>query len=267
MLVQWLAPASLSAVTLEWSSDNGHHWSALATKIPNTGSALVKLPATPSPAARLRMSPAMPADGPAAEIGELALTQDGDIVPPSITVRSPEQGAVTGPSLHLAGSADDPSGIASVEVRRVGATDWQPATGRSTWIFSPGVLPAGEHRFEIRARDLAIPPNLSQPVTQTFTVDSEAPQIRDLSAQRTSNGVLVQWTTEEPSSSRVQWGNQSGVYEGETGVTEENVTAHRVRLPAHTARAEPLFLIAISADSCGNTATSPELAQPLLTEP
>ena len=261
-VVHWFAPASIKTVSLEFSIDDGRTWQPLSTNIPNDGTARIKLPADATAAAQLRIS-ATVAGGSITDIAtQLVLTAEGDVIPPAITIQSPTAGAVTGPTIRIAGTANDPAGIASVEIREAGETKWHPAIGHNTWIFTPERLTSGPCTFEIRARDLAIPANTSAPVQLSITVDADAPQIDALNIAVEGKQVVVTWTTDEPASSRIQWGKKPGIYEHETGVTEENVTSHRVKLKDYNIQSGPLYLIAISTDSCGNTSTSAELSFP-----
>jgi hypothetical protein len=180
-----------------------------------------------------------------------------DRAAPALSLRSPRSETTVGPDFLVLGSATDASGLALVEGRRVGDTDWLPATGRAAWSLAFGPLPSGPHTFEFRATDRATPPNTSAPLRLALTIDATAPAITELTARREAKRIVVTWRTDEPASSRVQWGPAPGVYEGETGVVAENVTTHRIVLPLTDG---PLHLIALSADTHGNATASSEFA-------
>jgi hypothetical protein len=182
-----------------------------------------------------------------------------DHAAPALTLRSPLSGTTVGPAFLFLGSATDASGLARVEGRRVGDTDWRAVTGRAAWSLAFGPLLSGPHSFEFRATDRATPANTSAPLRLTLTVDANAPALTELTARREAKHIVVTWRTDEPASSRVQWGAAPGVYEGETGVVAENVTTHRVVLPLVDG---PLHLVALSSDPHGNTNTSPEFPLP-----
>jgi hypothetical protein len=227
---------------------------------PVAGGAALMLPAAPQSGFgrdTLYVLRAAPSDraAPAAARAASAAPPAADHEAPRLTLRAPAADAVVGPDFLVLGNATDTSGIARVEGRLVGETEWRPATGRAAWSLGFGPLASGPHTLEFRAVDLASGPNISAPTVHQVTVDADAPIITELVARREAKRLVVTWRTDELASSRVQWGPSPGIYEGESGVVAEGVTSHRVVLPLP---AGTVHLIAISADAYGNTAISAE---------
>jgi hypothetical protein len=249
---------AIRAVRVEISTNGGSVWTPLGPVMRNSGSARVTLPKLPPGPVHLKVGASKRPPAPEARV-EIAITPDGDVTPPVLALIAPADGTAVGAEFTLIGRADDPSGLDRVEVRVGDESTWRPADGLSAWSLPLSSPRSGPLRLEVRAKDLAVPPLTSAPLAVQLRVDADAPKISDLVALREAKRIIVTWRTDEPASSRVQWGAAPGIYESDAGVVAENVTAHRVVLPL---AAGPLHLIAISADSVGNTATSAEFTLP-----
>ena len=114
---------------------------------------------------------------PAALGGERSLAHRIDSVSPSVDPAPAPAGAVRPGTQILLGSADDAggSGLQAVEIRRVGAANWQPVTGTLSWEAAVALGADADALFEIRARDGV--GNLSPEILVRLRVDASAPAI------------------------------------------------------------------------------------------
>lgn len=91
-------------------------------------------------------------------------------------------------------------------------------------------------------------------------LDTVAPVLSNITASSTSNGVRVQWNTNESASSKVWFGTTSpvlGATSTQSIIEGAFVTSHDIALPALQASTTYYFMVS-SSDASGNTSTSAE---------
>jgi hypothetical protein len=253
--LRWLFDPSLRAVRIDLSTNGGAGWTPLSAVLRNTGSARVRLPDLPPGPILLRVVASKRAPAPESRV-QLTLEPDGDTTPPELSILAPGEGARVGPSFTVIGRAADEAGLSRVELRIGAESAWRSAEGLSAWSLPLGPFAHGPLRLEIRAVDLADPANTSDPLALQLDVDAAPPVITELAARRETGRVVVTWRTDEPASSRVQWGPSATLHENDTGLAAENVTEHRVILPSADG---PIHLVALSSDPFGNTSAGTPL--------
>jgi hypothetical protein len=255
--LRWLASPEIAVVRVEILAEAAENprWRSLTPEIRNTGEAFVGLPGTlPLGPARIRVIEAV-REGAAVAECRAELTVDGDRRPPLLAVAQPAAGSTSGPQVSVSGTASDPSGVSRVEFRKLGDTEWQTARGTRHWTVSLADLPSGESSIEVRATDQSAPEQTSEPTLVRWEVDARAPSILDPEAVRDGDRWFVRWRTDEPASSRIQWGSAPGLFEGDSGVVAEDLTEHRVALPRGAAGDAATHWFIITGDRLGNTAT------------
>ena len=144
------------------------------------------------------------------------------------------------------------------------------AEGGLTWSIVSGELPAGlaldgntiegtptetgTSEITVEARDSKGTAQKSLSI-EIVEADTEPPVISDVGVTDvTAESLTVVWTTDEPSDSRVQWGDAVGNYTGESTVVETDVTEHRVTIREGIPEGT-IYLYIITTDTSGNTAT------------
>jgi hypothetical protein len=161
--------------------------------------------------------------------GLLAATSSSDVTPATSAISSPANGAsiLVGTNVTVSGTAADTGGVvAGVEVSTDGGTSWHPATGLGSWTYSWAANSGGSWKLMSRAADdsgnvQAVPTQ----VTVTVTGDTTAPIVTNVAAAVASTSATVSWTTNEPSSSQVQYGTTTAY--GTTTVLDTTlVTKH-----------------------------------------
>jgi hypothetical protein len=96
-----------------------------------------------------------------------------DVVPPSISIISPVDGAqVNASALSVNGTASDDTSVALVELRLNGGA-WQAATGTTNWAGSVNLI-SGANTVDARSRDSAL--NYSPVASVAVTYDARLPQ-------------------------------------------------------------------------------------------
>lgn len=146
--------------------------------------------------------------------------------------------------------------------------DSKNGTGTVVWSVTGGLLPnglsllgrtingnaikTGISNFTLQAKDN------SATVLKQFTIkvnkfDATAPQISNvqITDQRTSS-ITVTWTTDEPATSRVQWGNSASKLEGDSGEDAKLVTSHSVKLSDRFGSEKTYYLLIITSDVNNN---------------
>ena len=98
------------------------------------------------------------------QAGLVAATKSTDTTPPTSLVTAPTAGAIlpVGQGVIIQGTASDTNGaVGGVEVSTDNGQTWNPATGRSAWIF--GWTPTQSGTYTIRSRAADDSGNLEQP--------------------------------------------------------------------------------------------------------
>ncbi len=117
-------------------------------------------------------------------------------------------------------------------------------------------LTQGESTFELSVTDGNSTAKRSFTLTVAAAPETDPPVISNFTVQNISlSGATVAWTTNEPASSRVQWGNAKGSYTGESGVVATRQTAHAVPITGPFTADQQVFVLIITSDTVGNTST------------
>ena len=178
----------------------------------------------------------------------------GSTLTTTITAGPAEGATVCGnsPQFSFAASSTD-SSASFTFVYRVDGGQWQgPVSGPSVTLAP---LPDGLHFFEVAAID-ELGNEDPSPAGRHFTVDTLAPVISNLlSASPTITGATIQWTTDKPATSLVEYRVTGTTPWTKTSLNSTLVTAHTVTLSGLTPATIYDFR-AHSSDSCGNEAIS-----------
>lgn len=130
-------------------------------------------------------------------------------------------------------------------------SDWS----RDTSVELTG-LSDGEHTFEVQARDLAERID-ETPATRTFRFrnDPNPPQISNVRAEDREDRAIIQWTTDEPSTSQVEYREQGASEWRRTPLDSNLVTEHSVTVTGLVGSRTYEYRV-LSRDECGNEAVS-----------
>ncbi|MEM3444642.1 MAG: S8 family serine peptidase [Thermoplasmata archaeon] len=180
----------------------------------------------------------------------------GDTTPP--TISNVQVKNITQDSATITWITDEPS----TSVVEYGTTTsyGQTATGVSGVtahsVTLLGLTASTTYHFRVKSADAA--GNTATSTDYTFTTlsagDSTPPVISNVAVTNiTSNSATVLWTTDEPSSSIVEYGTTTSY--GQTASGAGGVTSHSVLLSGLTASTTYHFRVK-SVDAAGNTATS-----------
>jgi hypothetical protein len=178
-----------------------------------------------------------------------------DATPPTVSLTTPVAGAtLSGITTVSASAADD---VAVVGVRftldgvNLGAEDTTAPYAISWNTLS---APNGSHTLTAVARDAA--GNLgSATVTVTVANDTTAPVVSGvLASSITPKGATITWTTDEASTSQVEYGRTTA-YGSLTALNGALVTSHRVTLTG-LAPSRLYHIRVRSRDAAGNLSTS-----------
>jgi subtilase family serine protease len=118
-------------------------------------------------------------------------------------------------------------------------------------------LSDGEHTFEVQARDLADRID-ETPASRTFRFrndDPNPPQISNIQVDAQINRATIQWTTDEPSTSQVEYRRQGETTWQRTNLDTNLVTDHTVTITWLVGHRTYEFRV-LSRDECGNEAVS-----------
>jgi len=151
-------------------------------------------------------------------------------------------------------------GVASVEYRVDGGAWLLPEpvdgafdSGVEEYTFTTDPLVDGGHTVEVRATDAV--GNTGAADSDEFTVDATPPLISDVEARDiTASSAVISWTTSEPATSQVEYGETEDYGEASDKSTELT-TEHRVEITGLKFRTEYHFRVK-SADDVGNEAVS-----------
>src|SRR5581483_8153964 len=187
-------------------------------------------------------------------------TASADHTAPTSTITAPANGASVpvGGAVTITGTATDAGGgvVGGVEVSVDGGATWHPATGRTSWSYT--WTPAFGGPVTIRSRAVDDSANLESPgpgITITVTGDTTAPTISNVQlAAVTNTTATITWTTNEPSTSQVEYGPTTA-YGSSTPLDGTLVTSHSVPLSGLTNGATYHYRVK-SKEWAGNLATS-----------
>jgi hypothetical protein len=200
--------------------------------------------------------------------GLVLATASTDATPPTSSISSPANGGsvVVNTTSTISGTAADTGGgvVAGVEVSTDSGASWHPATGLGTWSYVWKPASGGTWNLLSRAADDS--GNLQSVPTQitvTVTGDVTPPTITNVTVGFPGTGsATVNWTTNKPSSSQVQYGPTTA-YGSSTTLDATLVTSHSQTITGLTPGSQYNYRV-LSKDQLGNLGTSANFA---LTEP
>jgi WD40 repeat protein/subtilase family serine protease/DNA-binding CsgD family transcriptional regulator len=178
--------------------------------------------------------------------------------PDTFIVEGPEEGALVcrEPVRFRWEGFDDATPPDDLYFRwRLDGGDWSDWT-RDTSVDLTG-LSDGEHTFEVQARDLADRID-ETPASRTFRFrsdDPNPPQISNIQVDAQINRATIQWTTDEPSTSQVEYRRQGETTWQRTNLDTNLVTDHTVTITGLVGNRTYEFRV-LSRDECGNEAVS-----------
>jgi WD40 repeat protein/subtilase family serine protease len=177
--------------------------------------------------------------------------------PDTFIVEGPEEGALVcrEPVRFRWRGTDDATPPDQLYFRwRLDGGDWSDWT-RDTSVDLTG-LSDGEHTFAVQARDLAGRID-ETPASRTFRFrnDPNPPQISNIQVDAQINRATIQWTTDEPSTSQVEYRRQGGTTWQRTSLDRNLVTSHTVTVTGLVGNRTYEFRV-LSRDECGNEAVS-----------
>ncbi len=122
-----------------------------------------------------------------------------------------------------------------------------------------GLTPQRIYRYRVRATDLARNSGLSGERTFT-TLDTVGPVIWSVAAsQVTLSTAVITWTTDENSTSQVEWGSTSGIYTASSPFDPTLTRTHVVKISGFDGTAAPVWYYRVwSSDTAGNRSVSDE---------
>ena len=156
------------------------------------------------------------------------------------------------PQFTFSASSTDPS-ASFVFVYRVDGGAWAGPVSGPSLTLPP--LSDGPHFFEVAAID-ELGNEDPNPAARHFTVDTQAPTIANLAAALpTVTGATIQWTTNKPATSLVEYRISGAADWIKTTLDPSLVTAHTVTLTGLTPATTYDFR-ARSSDACGSETIS-----------
>ncbi|RCK79438.1 MAG: hypothetical protein OZSIB_0078 [Candidatus Ozemobacter sibiricus] len=182
-----------------------------------------------------------------------------DSVPP--TVCDLQVATMTGTTASITFTTSEPA-FATVEY---GFGDFALSTlpnavATTTFVVGlTGLTPQRAYRYRVRATDLARNSGLS--VERSFTTpDTVGPVIWAVTAgQVTLSTAVITWTTDENSTSQVEWGSTPGVYTATSPFDPTLTRAHVVRISGFDGTVSPVWYYRVwSSDTAGNRSVSEE---------
>lgn len=183
-------------------------------------------------------------------------TEDRD-PPDTLIVEGPEAGSlVCRQPVHFRWTGtDDATASQDLYFRwRLDGGDWSDWS-RDTSVDLTG-LSDGEHTFEVQARDLADRVD-ETPASRTFRFrnDQNPPVISNIRVDARIDRATIQWTTDEPSTSQVEYRLQGASNWQRTNLGTNLVTEHSVTITGLQGHQIYEYRL-LSRDECGNEAVS-----------
>lgn len=263
--VQTPDAASISSVVLVGMGAVTHTYNMNAQRVPlaftaSAGALSVQIPANGNLAPPGRyMLFVINAQGIPSVAATLSLGgAPADTTPPTVGMTAPANGAtVAGTAVTVAASASDNVGVTSVQFLLDGALLGAPVTTAPyTLTWDSTTVANGSHTLSARAQDAA--GNVGIAVAQSVTVanaDTTPPVISGVAATNAqSTSAVVTWTTNEPASSRVEYGTTTS-YGASTALDLALVTGHSQQLTGLLPATTYNYRV-VSTDAAGNGATS-----------
>jgi hypothetical protein len=247
------------AYTVEWSTDSGFSGiTGSATAASNTYTHTVAL-AEGTSYFRVRATDAAANVSSNSSTGSVLVDTTAPTTPGTPSTTTPTSD--TTPTWTWSASTDGGSGLASQAYTVQWSTDsgfsgiTGSATAASTTYTHTVTLADGTWYFRVRATD-AVGNESSFSSTGSAVVDLEGPIISSIAATPTDTTVEITWTTDEASSSQINYGTTIS-YGSDTALedTSPRVTSHSVEITGLTDCTEYHYRVR-SIDSVGNESVS-----------
>ena len=181
----------------------------------------------------------------------------GGSTPPAVSVSSPTNGATVSGMMNVTATATPAGGatITSVQVLLDGANAGAPITTPPyTMSWNTATASNGSHILSANATDSKGNVGASAGVGVTVNNAVAPPTISGVSANPSSNGAIVTWTTSTAASSEVFYGTTTA-YGQNSGLNTTLVTSHSMTITGLTASTVYDYEVQ-SKDGSGNTVTS-----------
>jgi myo-inositol-hexaphosphate 3-phosphohydrolase len=184
-----------------------------------------------------------------------------DGTPPTVSLSAPSDGATVSGTVTVSASASDDVGVAGVQFKLDGANlGSEDLSSPYSLSWNTTSVTNGSHVLTAVARDAAGNTATSAPVNVTVsnsTSDTTPPVISGVaSSSITSSSATIQWTTNEPADTQVEYGTTTA-YGYSTTLQTSLVTSHGATLSGLTASTLYHYR-AKSRDAAGNLAVSPD---------
>jgi hypothetical protein len=139
--------------------------------------------------------------------------------------------------------------------------------GRHKMIIR-GLLPQTPYSLVISGRDAVGNEAITDPLTITTATDTRAPKISDLrvegstssgssdSGQQAKSQLVISWTTDEPATSQVEFGEGTGTTYSQTTQEDSNLTYNHMVIISELTPSNVYHLRALSKDEAGNVSES-----------
>jgi chitodextrinase len=177
---------------------------------------------------------------------------------PAVSFNSPSSGATVSGTVTVSANATDNVGIANVQFQVDGANFGSPVTSGPPYSMSLNTttFTNGSHTLTAIATDtLGLTATCSESVTISNSTTVLEPEISGISASAiTSSGASIAWTTDEASTSQVQYGT-TPAYGSSTSVNTTLVSSHSVQLTGLQASTTYHYAV-FSQDGSGNLNSS-----------
>ena len=194
--------------------------------------------------------------GPGWYIDEVMIEIDPDTVAPETTIISgpADASCITTTSVTISWSGSDNYAGTLTYSYKMDGNEWSlfdPATS-----ISFDNLFEGTHIVSVKAQDQAGNEDPT-PVVRSFMIDSLVPVISGIQADPTIDSAIITWTTNEPASSQIEYGDTAD-YGFTIPVSTSLVTNHDVPLTGLNQNATYHYRVK-SRDECGNEVVSSDL--------
>ena len=181
------------------------------------------------------------------------LLAGADSTPPAVAIKAPTSGATVSGTVTVSASATDNVGVVGVQFKLDGANLGAEVTSAPyTLSWNTATASKGAHTLTAVVRDAA--GNTATAAAISVTVGSTSPLISTVSASNVSSGATITWTTNEASTTQVEYG-LTPAYGNATVLNTNLVTSHSQALSG-LARNTRYHYRVKSQDAAGNLAVS-----------
>jgi hypothetical protein len=179
----------------------------------------------------------------------------GDTTKPSVSITSPLSGASVSGIVSVTATAFDNVGVTAVEFFVDGISKVRDTTAPYEYLWDTSGLPIGSS-YVITAQALDASGNVGTSAAITITIaDMKRPVFSGIAVSDiTQTSAVVSWTTDEPATSRIQYGLTTA-YGSFTTLDTSLVTVHRQVLSGLSSGTTYHYRV-VSTDAAGNIAYS-----------